>query len=115
MGEPKTLKDALGGFLKESGLGVKLRNKDVYAAWEKVVGPEIAEKTRVVKYSRGTMTVEVAASGLYAELEKFYLRDMLESMQKEMGSRKVRKIKLRLGEFEDCGDGKEEQRGREGG
>jgi predicted nucleic acid-binding Zn ribbon protein len=94
-----TLREALGLYLRTSGLNVLLKNQDVYNAWQKVVGPEIASQTRIVGFKRGALTAEVASSGLYAELKTYYLDDLVGAIQKEMKNKKVRKIKLRLGAF----------------
>lgn len=109
-----TIKNALKQYLKSSGLDALLRNKAVVKAWQKVAGREIATQTRIVGFNRGTLTVEVASSGLYAELNTFYLKDLASSIQSEMGNKKVRRIKLRLGEFVgEAGNVSEEKHSRE--
>ncbi len=109
-----TIKEALKSYLKSSGLDTLLRNQAVLKAWQKVAGQEIAGQTRIVGFNRGVLTIEVASSSLYAELNTFYLKDLANSIQNEMGNRKVRRIKLRLGEFVgETDNGIEEQRRRE--
>ncbi len=106
-----SINDALQTYLKSSGIEFLLKNRKVCVAWEKVVGREIALQTRVVSFNRGALTVEVASSGLYAELNNFHLRALVEAMQRQMKNKKVRSIKLRLGQFiGDEEDGKEERR-----
>lgn len=91
--------DALDTYLKQSGLGVLLKNQEVCRAWAKVVGPEMASHSRIVAFRRGALVVEVASSSLYAELSTFYLPSLVESIQQEMKNKKVRSVKLRLGQF----------------
>jgi len=106
------INDALQTYLKTSGIEFLLKNQKVCEAWQKIVGPEIAPQTRIAGFDRGVLTVEVASSSLYAELSSFHLQALVEAMQREMKSKRVRKIKLRLGHFsEDKEDGEEEQRG----
>jgi hypothetical protein len=112
MREDTTIGDALKRYLRTSGLNILLKNQAVMKAWGKVVGPEIAAQTRIVGLKRGTLTVEVASSGLYAELSSFYLDDLVKSLREETGSGRIRKIRLRLGELvEEPGDGIEENGG----
>ena len=98
MRETTTIGDALKSYLKDSGLETLLKNQDVIRAWQKVTGPEIAAQTRIVGLKRGTLVVEVASSALYAELNTYYLKDLAASIREEMKNRKIRKIKLCLGQ-----------------
>lgn len=111
--EDVTIRKALSSYLRESGLDILMKNKAIIRTWCKVVGPEIAAQTRITGYEKGTLMAEVASSSLYAELSKFYLTEIVESMQRKMGNKKVRRIKLRLGEFGgEAEDGAEEHQGR---
>jgi predicted nucleic acid-binding Zn ribbon protein len=105
------INDALQAYLKTSGVEFLLKNRKVCEAWRKVVGQEIAAQTRVVSFNRGALTVEVASSSLYAELNNFHLRALVEALQRQMKNKKVRTIKLHLGQFdEEQEDGKENRR-----
>jgi predicted nucleic acid-binding Zn ribbon protein len=114
MDEVIRIEDALRTYLKASGIEFLLKNQKACEAWEKVVGAEIAPQTRVVSFEKGALTIEVASSSLYAELNNFHLRALVEAVQREMKNKKVRKIRLCLGQFnEDEKDGQEQQRGQE--
>ena len=93
-----TIGKALKSYLKSSGLSVLLKNRTVLEAWYKIVGSEIAAQTRIIAFRRGVLTIETASSSLYAELRTYYLEDIARSIQKELGNRKVVKIRLRLAE-----------------
>ena len=82
-----TIGKALKSYLKSSGLSVLLKNRTVLEAWYKIVA-----------FRRGVLTIETASSSLYAELRTYYLEDIARSIQKELGNRKVVKIRLRLAE-----------------
>lgn len=112
MGRTTRIGDALSQYLKDSGLGVLLKHQNIYRAWARVVGPGIAPQTRIVAFRRGALIVEVASSSLYAELKTFYLPSLVASVQQQMGSKRVRAIKLRLGEF--VGDLKNGRKSRQG-
>jgi predicted nucleic acid-binding Zn ribbon protein len=114
VGKPTTIKDALNSFLKGSGLETLLKNQGVVKAWQKVVGEEITAQTRIVGFRRGTLTVEVASSALYAELNTYYLGDLAASVREEMKSKRVRKIRLRLGQpAGETGDDNEKHENRD--
>jgi predicted nucleic acid-binding Zn ribbon protein len=119
MSAEQKISDALGSYLKQSGLDVLLRNRKVCEAWQRVVGPDMAAQTRIVGFGRGTLTVEVASSSLLAELETYYQAQLVDSLQRELNNRKVRSIRLRLGspadEVEEVEDGREKHQGRRKG
>jgi hypothetical protein len=108
MSAEQKISDALGSYLKQSGLDVLLRNRKVCEAWPRIVG-----------FGRGTLTVEVASSSLLAELETYYQAQLVDSLQRELNNRKVRSIRLRLGspadEVEEVEDGREKHQGRRKG
>ena len=81
MKKDTTIKDALSSYLKNSGLNVLLKNQAAVKAWQKTVGAEIADKTRIVGFNRGVLTVEVASGSLYSELKTFYLNELVDSVQ----------------------------------
>ena len=53
------MRDIMGGFMRESGLGAKLRDWDIYDAWGKALGTDLARHARPVGFSKGELVVEV--------------------------------------------------------
>ena len=65
------LGDALAGFLRGAKLDRRLREAEVFAAWRAVLGPQLAERARAVRFERGELTVEVGSAALLGELSSF--------------------------------------------
>ena len=112
MAEATSIKKALDAFLKKSGLETLLKNKELCEAWEEVVGREVALQTRIVAFRRGVIYVEVASSGLYAELSTYYSGALTESMREKMGGGAVRAIRFSLAEITGDAKNAEEKHNR---
>ena len=104
-----TLGDVLKRYLRTSPVAAALRNKDVAAAWQQAVGPQLAAQTRIVGFNCGTLKVETASGSLYSELNAFRKHELLQLLQERMGNRKVQKISFCLGQTAER-DGDESER-----
>lgn len=58
-------------FMRESGLGAKLRDWPVYEAWKVAVGEELLRRARPVDFRRGELIVEVESAAHLHELANF--------------------------------------------
>lgn len=67
-GEPTRLGDLVKPFLREKGVDRQLRRVEVLEAWPELVGERVAEVTRAVRLSEGTLFVEVRSSAWLMEL-----------------------------------------------
>ena len=65
---PKRLGDALGSFLKRSGLDEKVEQARVVPEWAERVGDNIADVTRPIRVSDGVLLVAVRSSAWLMEL-----------------------------------------------
>lgn len=65
------LGDALAGFLRGAKLDRRMREAEVFAAWRAVLGPQLSERARAVRFERGELTVEVSSAALLGELAGF--------------------------------------------
>ncbi|MFH0910536.1 MAG: DUF721 domain-containing protein [Planctomycetota bacterium] len=97
----ETLKDALRGFLKASGLGWMMKHREVAVAWNDAVGAEIAGETRVRAFRDGTLYVDVASPVLQAELSQFYEPSLVQALQAGAPKLGVRRIRFRLGDISE--------------
>jgi len=70
-GGVSSLQDALGEFLKASGIGSHLEVFPVFDAWLDAVGPDLAPFARPVRFQRGELTVEVESAAHLHELTSF--------------------------------------------
>jgi len=77
------LGDAVQSFLRSRGLDILIKYPDVVSAWERVVGPDLAEHTRVVGFKRGVLEVSVDSSALMNEIG-FSRATLLRALQGEI-------------------------------
>jgi predicted nucleic acid-binding Zn ribbon protein len=67
---PEKLSEVLSGWLKTSGLGHRLAQAGVVAAWPELVGPQIAAVAQADAVSAdGTLWVRVASAAWRQELQ----------------------------------------------
>jgi len=78
-----TLGDAVGSFLRSSGIATLLKYPAITAAWERVVGAEIAEHTKVWAFQRGVLEVTVDSSALMTDI-RFCRASLLRQLQREL-------------------------------
>jgi len=63
--------EAMKSYLRESGLGPKLRDWPIYEAWREALGTELARRARPVTFRAGVLTVEVESAAHKQELTSF--------------------------------------------
>ena len=66
-----SMQDALKEYLRESGLGPRLRHWDIYKAWGNALGRGMSKRAKPVSYQRGLLTVEVESAAHMHELRSF--------------------------------------------
>ncbi|MAE29622.1 MAG: DUF721 domain-containing protein [Planctomycetota bacterium] len=91
-----SLGDALGGFLRESGLGAKLRDWDIYDAWGKALGPDLARRARPVGFNRGELVIEVESAAHMHELRNFSGEALRKKTNELLGSQRVLAVLFKL-------------------
>jgi predicted nucleic acid-binding Zn ribbon protein len=77
------LGDALGGFLKRSGLAGLMKYPELHEAWQKTVGADIARHTRVSRFQRGALEIAVDSSALLNDIQ-FHKAALLQDMRREV-------------------------------
>ena len=86
-GEPNTaaspMKEALEGFLRESGLAAAMKYPGIHDAWERIVGAEIAGRVRVSAFRRGTLEIAADSSAMLNDLQ-FHQAALLKDLQREV-------------------------------
>ena len=88
--------EALGRFLRHSGLDQKLRDAAVFGAWREAAGPELAPRARAVRFRDGELTVEVRASALLAELTGFTGEELRRAANARLGAERIARISFQL-------------------
>ena len=77
------LGSALATFLKASGLDAAIKHPQIEAAWERTVGPEILQHTRVLGFRKGTLEIGVDSSALMSEIG-FHRAALLDDLRREI-------------------------------
>lgn len=90
----QSLKDAIGEFLKVSGLSGKLAERKIIDNWEKIVGKMIAKHTKGVSIHNKKLFLRVDSAPLRQEL--FYSREkIIKMLNEEAGEEVVKEVVLR--------------------
>ncbi len=94
--EPTALRELVPGVLR--GIQPRRRTLEkVGSAWEAVAGEATATRTRVVDFSRGVLTLEVASSALKHDLLTFRKNQLLDGLKERLPDVRVRDLKCRVG------------------
>ena len=94
--EAVPMQDAVGRFLKASGLGARMRSWPVFQAWIEAAGTELARHARPVRFDRGELVVEVGSAAHYQELASFTGESYRQRANERLGKPEIRRIVFRL-------------------
>lgn len=97
--EPEPIDVLLRKWLRANRVRKRVLREDIFRAWEGVVGAEIAEHTRVLRYERGVLEVEVDSAALLHELSTYYQQEILSSLRGTEELASVRDLRFRAGSF----------------
>ncbi|MDG4804007.1 DciA family protein [Micromonospora sp. WMMD980] len=91
--DPQPLGAVLDRLVKARGWQQPAAEATVFGAWEKVVGPEVAQHSRPVKLENGELTVE-ARSTAWATQLRLLAGSLLKQIASEVGHNVVRKLHI---------------------
>ncbi|MDG4816290.1 DciA family protein [Micromonospora sp. WMMD956] len=91
--DPQPLGVVLGRLMKARGWEQPAAEATVFGAWERVVGPEVAQNSRPVKLEDGELTVE-ARSTAWATQLRLLAASLLRQIASEVGHNVVRKLHI---------------------
>ncbi|MBL7260816.1 DciA family protein [Paractinoplanes lichenicola] len=91
--DPALFGDVLQRLMKARGWERPKAEATVFGAWEKVVGPDIAQHSRPVKLDAGVLTVE-AESTAWATQLRLLAAKLLRSIAAEVGHNVVTKLNI---------------------
>ncbi len=91
--KPKPLADALGSFLKRSGMDEKVEQARVIPEWAERVGDGIAQVTRPIRVTDGVLLVAVRSSAWLMEL-KLMERQILRRLNDQAGRGRIDGIRF---------------------
>ncbi len=92
------ISEAIQGFLRESGLGVRSGDERVFDAWRKALG-EASEHARPVALRGGELVVEVSSSAMLQDLKGFTGEGYRRRANELLGSSRaprIQRVKYRL-------------------
>lgn len=92
-----SIKEPLGKLMQALGLGDRLRENEVKAAWNDLVGDFLATHSEPVALREGTLIVRVLQPTLHYELDRVWKPRLLQKLKQRFGSRTVRDVKFRIG------------------
>ena len=93
---PVTVREAMLGFLRESGLSAKLEHAWVYQAWSDSLGERLAKRARPVRFQFGELTVEVESSTHLHELQNFTGESFRAEANRQLGDERIKKVLYHL-------------------
>jgi predicted nucleic acid-binding Zn ribbon protein len=86
----------IGKVMSELGLGERLREEEVLAAWNEVVGEFIARHSAPRRLVDGVLHVRVLQPAMLYELDRTMRPEIVRKLKKRFG-RMVKDVKFRVG------------------
>ena len=93
----KPIGESLAKVMKALGLGERLHQEEILAAWRDVVGEFFAKHSAPHRLSDGILYVNVLQPTVHFEMERVWKRDILAKLKKRFGGRVIREMRFRLG------------------
>lgn len=91
------LEDALGKAMLGLGLGERVQESEVLAAWKEIVGEFIAGHSTPSRLKAGVLYVSVLQPSIHFELERVWKGQILEKLKARFGKRVIREVRFRVG------------------
>ncbi|SCG49916.1 DUF721 domain-containing protein [Micromonospora inositola] len=91
--DPQPLGAVLNRLVKARGWQQPAAEATVFGAWERVVGPEVAQHSRPMKLENGELTVE-ARSTAWATQLRLLAGSLIKQIASEVGHNVVRKLHI---------------------
>lgn len=90
------MKDALKEYLRESGLGPRLRHHQVYEAYGRALGPALSKRAQPVRFQSGRLTVEVESAAHMHELANFSGETIRRKANQILGAEQIARVEFKL-------------------
>jgi len=90
------MQDALGGFLRASGLAGRMGYWPVFQAWIEALGVDLARRAKPVRFERGELLVEVDSAAHFQELASFTGEGYRERANARLPKPDIRRVVFRL-------------------
>lgn len=93
----QSLDGVLGPAMLGLGLGERVQESEVLAAWKEIVGEFIAGHSVPSKLRAGILYVSVLQPSIHFELERVWKTQVLEKLKARFGKRVIREVRFRVG------------------
>jgi predicted nucleic acid-binding Zn ribbon protein len=90
------LSAAVQAYLRASGLGPRIRDAEIYRAWNEAVGPELARRARPARFRGGELLVEVDSSAHLGELQSFTGEQYREQANRLFDAPRIERVVFKL-------------------
>src|SRR5688500_3958021 len=95
-GPPERISDSLSRFLRESGVGERVKQTEVLEQWEALVGPRIAAVTKPVSIREDGTLLATASNSAWMHELTLLEAELLAALNRVTGSRPLRRIRWTL-------------------
>ena len=92
----KPVADVLDAVMRKLGLGERLKQDQVLAAWRELVGDFIAGHAAPQRLDKGTLYIRVLESTMHYELDRVWKPQILARFRERFG-KGIREIRFQLG------------------
>jgi predicted nucleic acid-binding Zn ribbon protein len=93
----KTTGPLVEKLLGSLGLNQRIREEEIKAAWQGLVGDFLARHAAPASLTQGVLAVHVLQPTVHFELERVWKKTLLTKLQERFGKTTVREIRFRLG------------------
>ncbi len=88
------ISEVIKAFIKESGLGPRLKETELINSWEEIVGTMISSRTKKIEITKGRMTIWLKSPVVRNEL--MMLRESLrKNLNEKAGEEIIKEIVLK--------------------
>lgn len=93
---PRSLSDVLTQLKALRGHGRSEGTRQLAELWQRVAGPEISGKTKVIGLKNATLQVGVSNAALLGELTAFHHQRLLVAVRSDAQGRRIKGLKFQL-------------------
>ncbi len=91
------IREGVARLMTSLGLGERLREEEILAAWSEVVGDFIATHSRPFRLQAGVLQIQVLQPTMHYELDRVWKSRILEKLRQRFGTRAIREVRFRIG------------------
>jgi hypothetical protein len=92
-----SVREVLDQLAPKLGLEDRLREEEIFAAWEEIVGDFFAKHSRPVRLQQGLLVVSVLQPTVLYELDRQWKELILTKLIKRFGGTLIKNIRFRIG------------------